>query len=105
MPESRNQREGRYCGFASGYHVRAKRKGRKPSVLLARWVRFVRAIGNVVVLRARLPGWRVSMGNAVSRHKPPSITCPTCGLTSYHPRDIAERYCARCAAWHSEDLS
>lgn len=26
----------------------------------------------------------------------PSITCPECGLTSYHPRDIENRYCVNC---------
>lgn len=30
----------------------------------------------------------------------PSITCPDCGLTSYHPGDIAERYCANCHRFH-----
>jgi ribosomal protein L37E len=27
---------------------------------------------------------------------PPSYLCPRCLLRSYHPRDVAERYCARC---------
>jgi hypothetical protein len=26
----------------------------------------------------------------------PAITCPKCGRTSYHPNDIAERYCGAC---------
>jgi ribosomal protein S27AE len=26
----------------------------------------------------------------------PSITCPKCGRTSYHPKDIAEHYCGVC---------
>jgi len=28
----------------------------------------------------------------------PAITCPSpkCGRTSYHPKDIAERYCGAC---------
>jgi len=30
---------------------------------------------------------------------PLAICCPRCGLTSYHPRDIAEGYCARCHDW------
>ena len=29
----------------------------------------------------------------------PSITCPQCGMTSYHPDDIAEGYCANCMDW------
>jgi len=28
-----------------------------------------------------------------------SITCPRCGRTSYHPKDIAEGYCGRCHDW------
>jgi hypothetical protein len=27
---------------------------------------------------------------------PPSYTCPRCGRVSYHPRDIAEKYCGAC---------
>ena len=30
----------------------------------------------------------------------PSITCPKCGKTSYHPRDIAENYCGNCHEFH-----
>lgn len=33
---------------------------------------------------------------------PPSITCPVCAATSYHPRDIAEGYCGQCHDWTSE---
>lgn len=29
-----------------------------------------------------------------------SITCPRCGMTSYHPRDIQERYCGNCHQFH-----
>lgn len=29
----------------------------------------------------------------------PSITCPRCGFTSYHPKDIAEGYCGQCHDW------
>jgi hypothetical protein len=32
----------------------------------------------------------------------PHITCPRCGLTSFHPKDISEGYCARCHDWTSE---
>ena len=28
------------------------------------------------------------------------ITCLVCGRTSYHPRDISERYCGACHAFH-----
>jgi hypothetical protein len=27
------------------------------------------------------------------------ITCPRCGLTSYHPKDISEGYCGNCHDW------
>lgn len=26
----------------------------------------------------------------------PSFTCPLCGMTSYHPVDIAEGFCGNC---------
>jgi hypothetical protein len=29
-----------------------------------------------------------------------SITCPQCGRTSHHPRDVAEQYCGNCHQWH-----
>lgn len=31
--------------------------------------------------------------------KKPSITCPTCGRTSYHPDDIRYKYCGYCHDW------
>jgi hypothetical protein len=33
---------------------------------------------------------------------PSSITCPKCGMTSYHPKDIEEQYCGNCHQWHAE---
>jgi ribosomal protein L37E len=33
----------------------------------------------------------------------PSITCPRCGATSYHPADIAHGYCGRCHAFAEDD--
>lgn len=30
----------------------------------------------------------------------PSILCLCCGLRSWHPMDIQERYCGACHAWH-----
>lgn len=33
--------------------------------------------------------------------KPPSITCPRCGMTSYNPDDIREGYCGACHDWTS----
>jgi ribosomal protein L37E len=32
----------------------------------------------------------------------PSITCPECGRTSYHPDDIAQGYCGHCHWWTSD---
>lgn len=34
--------------------------------------------------------------------KPDSITCPKCGKTSYHPKDISERYCGNCHEYHDQ---
>lgn len=30
----------------------------------------------------------------------PSITCPQCGMTSYHPKDVEHRYCGNCHQYH-----
>lgn len=32
----------------------------------------------------------------------PSITCPECGRTTHHPKDIASRYCAACYVFWGE---
>jgi ribosomal protein L37E len=32
-----------------------------------------------------------------------SITCPRCGRTSWHPRDIEEGYCGHCHDWTAMD--
>lgn len=32
--------------------------------------------------------------------EPPSITCPVCQWTSYHPKDIEYRYCGNCHQFH-----
>lgn len=29
----------------------------------------------------------------------PSITCPKCGMTSYHPEDVKQGYCGNCHDW------
>jgi hypothetical protein len=31
-----------------------------------------------------------------------SITCHTCGMTSYHPQDVANRYCGHCKVFHAD---
>jgi hypothetical protein len=32
----------------------------------------------------------------------PSITCPACGKTSYHPKDVENGYCVNCHAFTGE---
>jgi hypothetical protein len=32
--------------------------------------------------------------------EPEAFTCPRCGRTSYHPKDIAEGYCGHCHEWN-----
>lgn len=34
----------------------------------------------------------------------PSFTCPRCGMTSYHPKDVEEGYCGNCHAWTREGM-
>lgn len=36
------------------------------------------------------------------RQAQPSITCPRCGRTSYHPEDIKQGYCGACHWWTSD---
>lgn len=38
-----------------------------------------------------------------ARNKQPSITCPRCGRTSYHPEDIRQGYCGACHWWTSDE--
>lgn len=37
-------------------------------------------------------------------HPYPSITCPECHRTSYHPEDIRHGYCGACQWWTSDPL-
>lgn len=32
-----------------------------------------------------------------------SFTCPICGLTTYHPMDVLNRYCDRCHVFHPDE--
>lgn len=32
----------------------------------------------------------------------PSITCPTCRMTSYNPNDVRYRYCGNCHEFHDQ---
>lgn len=29
-----------------------------------------------------------------------SITCPQCGMTSHHPKDVEHQYCGNCHQYH-----
>lgn len=44
-------------------------------------------------------GYTIVSKESVSR---PSITCPVCGRTSYHPEDVRFGYCSACA-WYTSD--
>lgn len=32
----------------------------------------------------------------------PSITCPSCGMTSHNPNDVRYRYCGNCREFHGQ---
>jgi hypothetical protein len=32
-----------------------------------------------------------------------SITCLRCKMTSYHPMDVKNRYCAKCKVFHKDE--
>jgi hypothetical protein len=52
-------------------------------------------------IRAGSAGPRdIVVGPLPSATAEPSITCPDCGMTSYHPEDIAHRYCGKCHKFH-----
>lgn len=34
--------------------------------------------------------------------QPPYITCPVCGMTSYHSCDVVYRYCGHCDRFHKD---
>ncbi len=36
----------------------------------------------------------------VAKDRELGILCHSCGKTSYHPKDIEERYCANCHVFH-----
>lgn len=59
-------------------------------------------------MNSLLRAWRMMRrfqevaSDRITKHEPsiqPHITCPLCAKTSYHPRDIAEGYCAFCHWW------
>lgn len=50
-----------------------------------------RAVSAAVVNRAESAG---------ATYVPAGIRCDVCGLTSWNPMDVAERYCANCHIFH-----
>lgn len=48
--------------------------------------------------------WRAPKGYTIAPDGK-SITCRTCGMTSYHPLDIANRFCGRCNRFHEDGTS
>lgn len=38
----------------------------------------------------------------ITEPQPESVTCPECGMTSHHPQDVAQGWCANCRAFTSE---
>lgn len=103
MNGSRNAREGRYCG-----HDGAKAVRRRSALGITR-VRSARARA-VMRFRALKGAAARSYGRGAvaalvraiqAAAVPPSITCPQCALTSYHPEDVKHRYCAKCG-WHDD---
>lgn len=41
---------------------------------------------------------------AAARAEQASITCPRCGKTSYHPKDIEQGYCGNCHDFTSPNV-
>jgi hypothetical protein len=74
--------------------------------LLASFVEVIEAVDPKVcelALRARQHHEAlVEARTKVKRGEPPSITCPRCGRTSYHPKDISEKYCGACHLFHDQ---
>lgn len=49
--------------------------------------------------------WRRVLPTLVEMVDPgPSITCPRCGMTSFHPTDIEQGYCGNCNWWTSDPI-
>jgi hypothetical protein len=50
--------------------------------------------------RIRLDNTPADRPETVAPDDQPSFTCPRCRMTSYHPEDIAHRYCGHCHEFH-----
>lgn len=55
------------------------------------------AYGDIVarMKAGRLPSYSIAPGNR-------SITCHVCGLTSYLPKDVENKFCGKCHVFHDE---
>lgn len=106
MNGSRNQREGRYCGTCKGKAVRRRSalgitRVRSAKARAVMRLRMVKTAARKVYGPSAVAALVAAISAAVT---PPSrtwITCPKCLLTSYHPQDIAHRYCGKCG-WHDD---
>lgn len=52
---------------------------------------------HIDAMRAALEAYRRDHPREVE--PTPSITCPHCGRTSYHPKDIGNNFCGVCGFW------
>jgi len=60
---------------------------------------------SLAILKAHFPNDPIrqrAIDEVLQARGHPSIVCPQCGMRSYNPHDIAERYCGACHEFHSE---
>lgn len=55
----------------------------------------IKAVNGVVKISAESMADAIIAGLARAASQP-SITCPVCKMTSYHPEDIRQGYCGNC---------
>ncbi len=82
---------------------------RVPSVeameLLMGEFRFSGGLKNSEAWREDLGGGHTAINVIQLVDQTPSFTCPRCGRTSYHPKDIEHRYCGNCHAFTSDEAA
>lgn len=49
--------------------------------------------------------FELGVGCSLSGECGPFIRCLDCNRTSYHPQDVAERYCSRCKKFHEREAA
>ena len=49
---------------------------------------------------AWLQVWPPSGASAAVCQEQPSIKCPKCGMVSYNPTDVRQKYCGNCHTFH-----